>query len=659
MIDISTDDLTEKFMQMHRSFIKATSREELTLQVENAIEDLMPLEYTGLYLWDSDLKCLKLIIAKGFSFEEKINAEKTAMDRHPGTVFKTGKMMYIPDTLIDPDHLSSSSPRSFDIRCRLYLPIIANDHVIGAFGVVSSTPHYFGPDSISAFRFICQMAGSNFYRLEVEKRDQESRELVNKLSLIATETDSAVIITDPRGKIEWVNKSFEKMTGYSINESIGHTPGSILQGKESDLKVRKMLRDAVLARNKIKAEIINYRKDKKPYRVQIQIYPIFGLNGELKNFISLQQDITEEYNTNRRIQEQQDTLEAIIKTLPDKLFIIDRNLNIELEYAHEDENTISRLPRPKTLDDCCTDVISKNIVANHIFDVLDSKASKSIEFSYEKDGELKYMEARSAPFKGNRVIMLVRDITRQMSLRMERDHQEKLNQKALESLNEQNRKLLNFSYIVSHNIRSHSSNIGGFANILASENKDPALSDFVAGIMRSSELLDTTLKYLNDLINIQSRKGVAISKLKLSESVNRSLSALAFEVRGHEIQIINKISDNFEINAFHVYLDSIILNLISNSIKYRSSDRKTIITIDCGETSSEQWFSVCDNGLGMNLSLYGSKLFGMFNTFHHAENSRGLGLFIVKNQVEAMNGKIEVKSEENQGTCFTIYIPKS
>lgn len=107
-----------------------------------------------------------------------------------------------------------------------------------------------------------------------------------------------------------------------------------------------------------------------------------------------------------------------------------------------------------------------------------------------------------------------------------------------------------------------------------------------------------------------------------------------------------------------VYLDSIVLNLITNSIKYCSPDRDSYVLLECVETENIVQLIVKDNGIGIDLKKNGHKLFGMFKTFHAHPDARGVGLFITKNQVEAMGGKIEVESEIGVGTTFKITFKK-
>ena len=102
-------------------------------------------------------------------------------------------------------------------------------------------------------------------------------------------------------------------------------------------------------------------------------------------------------------------------------------------------------------------------------------------------------------------------------------------------------------------------------------------------------------------------------------------------------------------------MDSIILNLVSNAVKYKSPDRPPLITINAMKSKKGILLSISDNGLGIDLDKYGDKIFGMYKTFHNREDAKGFGLYLIKNQIEAMGGSITVQSEVDKGTTFNVY----
>lgn len=102
-------------------------------------------------------------------------------------------------------------------------------------------------------------------------------------------------------------------------------------------------------------------------------------------------------------------------------------------------------------------------------------------------------------------------------------------------------------------------------------------------------------------------------------------------------------------------MESILLNFLSNAVKYRSEDRKLKVEFNVEKVNGGWKLSISDNGLGIDLAKHGHKLFGMFKTFHKNPEARGMGLFIAKSQIEALKGRVEVQSVVNHGTTFYIY----
>lgn len=104
-------------------------------------------------------------------------------------------------------------------------------------------------------------------------------------------TDS-VVCTDAAGRTVWVNDQFTEMTGFTFEEMVGRTPGSVLQGRDTDPATVAKIRDAVARQSEITAEILNYRKDGTPYWIKLTITPLFDAEGTLKNFLSIERDVT-------------------------------------------------------------------------------------------------------------------------------------------------------------------------------------------------------------------------------------------------------------------------------------------------------------------------------------------------------------------------------
>jgi PAS domain S-box-containing protein len=217
---------------------------------------------------------------------------------------------------------------------------------------------------------------------------------------------------------------------------------------------------------------------------------------------------------------------------------------------------------------------------------------------------------------------------------------------------EQNKRLLNFSYIVSHNLRSHTSNINSISTLLENENDENEREELLSLLKKVSESLNETMYNLNEVINIQSNTHLNKEKLNLNNYISNTIDVLSEQIHIKNAVINNSIEDQTLVYYNPAYLESILLNFISNAIKYSSPNRQPIIDISFDSSTNE--LKIGDNGLGIDLVKHGDTIFGMYKTFHKNSDSRGLGLFITKNQIEAMGGSIQVESEIDKGTTFTI-----
>lgn len=167
------------------------------------------------------------------------------------------------------------------------------------------------------YSFFCQYVPApgyyNVFGREITpQREKENR--LKILSQIAESNVNAVIITDEQGRITWVNKSFYKITGYTIAEAMGKKPGHLLQGRNTDPEKVAYLKKQIAAKAPFTAELVNYAKNGRPYWVRVQGQPIFNSNGEHAGFFAIEEDITE----NREIQERIQKSEARFKLVLEK-----------------------------------------------------------------------------------------------------------------------------------------------------------------------------------------------------------------------------------------------------------------------------------------------------------------------------------------------------
>ncbi|WP_298304137.1 PAS domain-containing sensor histidine kinase [Flavobacterium sp.] len=220
-------------------------------------------------------------------------------------------------------------------------------------------------------------------------------------------------------------------------------------------------------------------------------------------------------------------------------------------------------------------------------------------------------------------------------------------------INNQKNKLLNFAYIVSHNLKNHAGNLGTLIKL--NENKMFEQNEFLSYIKTVSNELSSTIDNLSDLIKVQNNQNINKEQLNLNVYLKKVFNILMEDVHHSKVNIVNLVSIDETVFFNPAYLESILLNLTSNAIRYSSPDREPKITYSVYSVDGYKVLKIEDNGVGIDLERYGDHLFGLFKTFHSNKDSNGIGLHITKNQIEALGGKIEVESTVDKGSVFKVY----
>jgi len=219
----------------------------------------------------------------------------------------------------------------------------------------------------------------------------------------------------------------------------------------------------------------------------------------------------------------------------------------------------------------------------------------------------------------------------------------------------QNKKLVNFAHIVSHNLRSHTANFSMLLDFLIHENNEEEKQKIIGMLIEASDNLLETLENLNEVVAISTNVNLEKKPINLVEKIKTVKQNLAAFLLNNNAKIVNNVSEDVFIKVVPAYIESILMNFITNSVKYKDPERDPVITLSTTRNNGYTILSITDNGLGIDLKKYGDKLFGMYKTFHDKKDSRGIGLYITKNQIEAMNGRVMACSEVGKGTTFNIY----
>lgn len=227
-------------------------------------------------------------------------------------------------------------------------------------------------------------------------------------------------------------------------------------------------------------------------------------------------------------------------------------------------------------------------------------------------------------------------------------------QKTSDIIASQNNRLFNFAHIVSHNLRSHTSNLQLISELVESSEEVEEKLELMGSVKSVSESLSQTIEHLNEIVTIQTKTDHTKSTVVFEETLKSVTNAIGHLITANNAEVISDFSQVPTINYVPAYLDSILLNLLTNAIKYKHKDRTPVVNLKTYQKDHRIILEVSDNGAGIDLKTFGENIFGMYKTFHYNEDAVGIGLFITRNQIESLNGEISVESSVGNGTTFKI-----
>ena len=506
---------------------------------------------------------------------------------------------------------------------------------------------------------------------------------LRRLALVAETTDNMVVITDTEGCIEWVNPTFSRVTGYSLNEVIGRKPGPLMQGPESDPGTMAAIRDAIAAQRPIHTELVNYTRDGRPFYIELEIQPVFT-NGKLERFIAIERDISERKRTEQALVQSETRLAEAQRVAHIgsweldlasgqlnwshevyRLFGMERgklepSLDSLLEFVHP----LDRQRVRQAYEASVTSHTPFEITYRTIIDMGVRHIQQRAETQYDDDG---------APL---RTFGTVQDITERVLLEQElRQLNEGLESRISERTRElekariaaeaANRAKSAFLATMSHEIRTPLHAIIATSELLEGAGLRTREAAMVERISNASQLLLQQISDILDLSKIEAGQfALEQSEFRLAELLETQMVNLYDRAQQARVRLMIDLipEENVLLRGDAHRLQQILVNLIGNAIKFtggrpqaRVGVRGRVFPLD-GE-QAEVVIKVIDNGVGIDADT----LPRIWDRFTQADDGitrqyggSGLGLAIVHQLVELMHGRIMVGSSPGEGTVFTL-----
>jgi PAS domain S-box-containing protein len=380
-------------------------------------------------------------------------------------------------------------------------------------------------------------------------------------------------------------------------------------------------------------------------------------NKNVVRMIGAIQDISKQKEEEQRLK----LLETVITQTKDTVIITeidsDKKALPKIIYVNPAFTSMTNFTKEEVIGKTPLIFMSKESIKNN-FKPLAGAIKKREEFYYEainhkKNNEEYWVNMSMFPIKDTddehtHWISIQRDITLEKQREIEREH-------LIKELTQNNKDLKQFSYITSHNLRAPLSNLTGLLNLIEDINiEDTELKEIIYGFSVSTNLLNQTVNDLVKVIVIKDNPSKEKEEIDIKEIINNITQQISSSINKVNPIIKLNLDQAQKIYINKSYFESILINLLTNSLKYRDLNNKLEIKIESKIENDTTILTFTDNGIGIDLNKNKEKVFGLYQRFHDYPDSKGLGLYLVKSQVESMGGTIEIESKVNTGTTFTL-----
>ena len=493
---------------------------------------------------------------------------------------------------------------------------------------------------------------------EIEKshKDKENTIMILNQYQKAIDTSYIISITDLKGLITYANDNFIALSGYKKSELIGKTHNIIRHAdspKELFHTLWKTIKDKQIWHGTIK----NLHKNGTSYYVDATIFPLLDLNENITSYVAIRNDITEiKHQTDRAntILNSQNSVIIISSFVNDKMEIKQINQKFFDLFNYTDKNDFL------LKHNCVCDLFIER--EGYLQAIQNNKSWIEILLEEQENSYLALLKDRRQLERIFSVKAKKIDLETESFVISTFTEVTELEQARVEALSAEKAKSA-FLSTMSHELRTPLNAVIGFSKILMLK-KDmsaEAMKVYIAKINISGEHLLTLVNNILDYSKIDSGT-IQINKqsIDLSVLINDALVLIETHANNKKIQIQKSGFINKVIEADAQLLKQVVLNILSNAVKFTPNNSKIILSYKDDEKN--HLISICDEGLGLSQE----QIKTIFEPFHQIETHQnqnvkgtGLGLSISKKIMQLHNGKIEVESKIGKGSCFTIYLPKS
>lgn len=493
-----------------------------------------------------------------------------------------------------------------------------------------------------------------------KKNEEFSRDSAELMETIFQDAIDAVIVLDAKGVILQWNPKARAIFGWQAEEVTGRSfHATVIPERYHGDHLKLMtMHDGISKGHRVNKtiEISACRRDGEEFDIALSISP--ATIREQQFYICFVSDITDRKQVADKLDKQKKFYENILNKLPTDIAVFDP----EHKYLFVNPGAISKEEYRKFI--IGKDDYQYAEYRNRDISVAHSRRAKFMEVK-NSGKEVRWEDSLLDPH-GNIVTHLRRlypvfDEKGELSMVIgygiditERKVMEEKQASLVKQLSTQNTQLIDFCNIVSHNLRAPLVNISMLVEFIEESGDADEQQLFISKLRPVVENLHATFNELVESIQIKQDLEVKTEEIRLQECIDRTLEGLQTE--------INKLGAHIEVDFSKApviryppkYINSILHNLVSNSLKYHSPARRPSIELRTEVINKNIVLSIRDNGLGIDLNKHRDNVFKIGKVFHRHPNAKGFGLFMTKTQVESMGGNIWVESKPDEGAAFFI-----
>ncbi len=480
---------------------------------------------------------------------------------------------------------------------------------------------------------------------EKKRKDEALEKAVNDLNKILDSSVDVIVVTDKNNKYVQVSAAAETIWGYKPEELIGRNCFDLIY--PDDVEHTNTVTEKVMRG----AKITNFQN--RYIHKDGSVVPLLWSARWDKNeqvMYAIARDATDKLEAETALRKSEAMFRTISENFPNGIVsILDKELRF-LYVAGKELESVG-----------LTASYFVDTLYNQHFpddDLMIRSGAEQVFAGETVVSELKFLGRNylvsSVPlYETNgsveRILVVAQNITTQKKAQKEKEM-------LINELTKNIHDLRQFSYITSHNLRSPISNLIGIMSLINMDTiKDPDTAFLVEKFKESTYILNETVNDLLNILLIKNNVNVKKETFSLRQIWQDVCTSVNSQIKKAGAVINADFRNGDEVIFNKSYTESILLNLLTNSLKYRHPERKLHIELKTFTETEHLVLHFSDNGIGINMDHHREKIFGLYQRFHNYPDSKGLGLYIVHSQITALGGKIEVESEADKGTCFKIY----